>query len=87
MTDTYCELTQEQLDSIRALAYEKYVARGGEDGHDLEDWLAAEQEVSSCCSGNGNGNGAEEQEPVRRTRGTKSTKSESRSTASSGTKS
>ncbi len=47
MTDTY-QLTEQDLDSIRSLAYEKFVARGCEDGHDMEDWLAAEQEVRSC---------------------------------------
>jgi len=26
-------------------AYELYVARGGEDGRDLEDWLTAEREL------------------------------------------
>ena len=44
MTDTYA-LTPEELESIRGLAYEKFVARGCQDGHHLEDWLAAEQEV------------------------------------------
>ena len=44
MTDSY-ELSDQELDSIRELAYDKFVARGCEDGHDMEDWLAAEQEV------------------------------------------
>jgi DUF2934 family protein len=26
-------------------AYELYLARGGEDGRDLEDWLTAEREI------------------------------------------
>jgi len=26
-------------------AYELYLARGGEHGHDLEDWVRAEQEL------------------------------------------
>jgi hypothetical protein len=30
---------------IAARAYELYVQRGGEDGHDLEDWLTAEKEL------------------------------------------
>jgi hypothetical protein len=30
------------IEEIRAEAYRLYVDRGGEDGHDLEDWLAAE---------------------------------------------
>lgn len=84
MTDTYT-LTQEQLDAIRELAYEKFVARGCENGHDLEDWLAAEHEVQACSvAGNGE---VREPEAVRRSRGTKGTKSESRTTTSSGTKS
>jgi hypothetical protein len=30
---------------IRVRAYELYENRGREDGHDLDDWLTAEQEV------------------------------------------
>jgi hypothetical protein len=30
---------------IEARAYEMYLERGGEDGRDLEDWLAAEKEL------------------------------------------
>jgi len=30
---------------IRQRAYELYSARGGESGHDLEDWLRAETEI------------------------------------------
>ena len=32
-------------DEIRARAYELYLQRGGEDGHDNEDWLRAEEEI------------------------------------------
>jgi len=32
-------------EEIRRRAYEIYLARGGEPGHDLEDWLQAEREV------------------------------------------
>ena len=32
-------------DQIRERAYELYEARGREDGHDLEDWLRAEEEI------------------------------------------
>jgi len=32
---------------IRTRAYEVYVERGMEDGHDIEDWLRAEEEVSA----------------------------------------
>jgi hypothetical protein len=31
---------------IRLRAYELYVARGREDGHDLDDWLRAESEIT-----------------------------------------
>ena len=47
MTEQF-QFTTEQLDRIRDLAYEKFVSRGGEDGHDIEDWVAAEQEVLTC---------------------------------------
>ncbi len=33
-------------DQIEARAYEIYLERGREDGHDVEDWLAAEKELS-----------------------------------------
>jgi Protein of unknown function (DUF2934) len=32
-------------DMIAAKAYELYLARDGEHGHDVEDWLAAEAEL------------------------------------------
>jgi hypothetical protein len=32
---------------IRLRAYELYEARGREDGHDLEDWLPAKEEILS----------------------------------------
>jgi hypothetical protein len=31
---------------IRQRAYELYVERGSEDGHELENWLRAEQEIT-----------------------------------------
>jgi hypothetical protein len=34
-------------EAIRTRAYELYVERGMEDGHDVEDWLRAEEEVSA----------------------------------------
>jgi hypothetical protein len=34
-------------DEVAQRAYELYQARGGEQGHDLEDWLQAEQEVNN----------------------------------------
>jgi hypothetical protein len=33
-------------ESIRIRAHEIYEARGREDGHDLDDWLIAESEVT-----------------------------------------
>lgn len=33
-------------EKTRILAYEFYVQRGMEDGHELEDWLRAEEELS-----------------------------------------
>jgi uncharacterized membrane protein len=35
-----------QNEQIQARAYELYLERGREDGHDLEDWLSAEKELS-----------------------------------------
>jgi len=32
-------------DRIRQRAYELYVARGREDGHELDDWQQAEEEI------------------------------------------
>ena len=37
----------EQHAQIRQRAYDLYVARGQEDGHDLEDWVQAEAEISA----------------------------------------
>jgi len=34
-------------DHIRERAHELYEARGREDGHELEDWLRAEEEVTA----------------------------------------
>jgi hypothetical protein len=42
MTFTGYELQER----IRLRAYELYEQRGREDGHDLEDWLRAESEVT-----------------------------------------
>lgn len=32
---------------IRRRAYELYEERGREDGHDLDDWLRAEEEITN----------------------------------------
>ena len=37
---------QELEQQIRLRAYELYEARDKEDGHELEDWLAAEEEIT-----------------------------------------
>ena len=34
-------------DDIRRRAYERYLERGGGDGMDFEDWLAAERDLRS----------------------------------------
>ncbi len=40
------ESFEEVQEQIRRRAYELYEARGKGDGHDLEDWLLAEVEVT-----------------------------------------
>jgi hypothetical protein len=37
---------QELEDQIRLRAYELYEARGHEDGHELEDWYRAKEEIT-----------------------------------------
>lgn len=36
-----------QTEQIRLRAYEIYLERGGTDGHDLEDWILAERELTT----------------------------------------
>jgi hypothetical protein len=38
-------------DEIARRAYEIYLARGAEDGHDIEDWIAAEREILDTADG------------------------------------
>ena len=38
---------QELEHQIRLRAHELYEARGREDGHEVEDWLGAEEEITS----------------------------------------
>ena len=38
-------ISQELEEKIRQRAYELYEERGREDGHDVEDWLRAEEEI------------------------------------------
>ncbi len=41
------EIEEQPQQRIRQRAHELYVARGQEDGHDLEDWLQAEAEIGA----------------------------------------
>jgi hypothetical protein len=43
--------SQADRDRIAARAYELYLARGGVDGMDMEDWLSAEREVRGGSNG------------------------------------
>jgi hypothetical protein len=38
------------ISEIAHRAFEYYAARGGEHGHDLEDWLRAERELTSMAT-------------------------------------
>jgi len=40
------EPTQDTQEQIRHRAYELYEQRGGEHGHDVDDWLQAEMELT-----------------------------------------
>jgi hypothetical protein len=44
-TTSSAEANTELQEQIRARAYELYEQRGGESGHELDDWLQAEDEV------------------------------------------
>jgi hypothetical protein len=48
-------------DAIADRAFEYYAARGGEHGHDLEDWLRAERELT------GGGTAAKKRSTTRKT--------------------
>ena len=37
-------------DRVRSKAFEIYEQRGGEQGHALDDWLAAEQEIKTTAT-------------------------------------
>ena len=37
-------------DDVARRAFELYCARGCEDGHDVDDWLSAERELSAAAS-------------------------------------
>lgn len=36
-------------ENIRRRAYELYEARGRQDGHDLDDWILAEEEIDATA--------------------------------------
>src|SRR4051794_36412467 len=46
-------------DRISSRAYELYLARGGSDGQDWDDWLAAERELTQQTSGRPEGDSGE----------------------------
>jgi hypothetical protein len=41
-----------RLAEIRIRAYEIYMERGGQPGHDLDDWIQAEREIESKVRSN-----------------------------------
>lgn len=57
------ETPEERIEKIREAAYFRYVARGYEHGHDLEDWLAAEAEIEMEYGDLGQPMRAEEEPP------------------------
>jgi hypothetical protein len=46
-------------DRISMRAYELYVARGGSDGGDFDDWLAAEREIAGTNGDSSRGDAGE----------------------------
>jgi hypothetical protein len=42
--------TDTNRDDVARRAYELFLSRGGEHGHDQEDWYRAEQEVSGAAN-------------------------------------
>jgi hypothetical protein len=44
------EVEEQRGERIRQRAHELYVAHGQEDGHDLDEWLQAEAEISASGS-------------------------------------
>jgi hypothetical protein len=43
------------IEQIEKRAYELYLERGGEAGHDVTDWLAAERELTELSEEDGSG--------------------------------
>ena len=51
-TTEISELQEFELEyQIRLRAYQLYEARGREDGHELDDWLRAEEEITQKKAG------------------------------------
>ena len=42
----YSELTPHSQQQIRERAYEIYLARGGQEGDEVSDWIAAERDLN-----------------------------------------
>lgn len=42
---------QPTYEMIAARAYQRYLERGRQDGHDMEDWIAAETELRAATRG------------------------------------
>jgi len=49
------EPTLTTTEQIRQRAYEIYLARGCEDGHDVSDWIEAERELTGSSEQQGSG--------------------------------
>jgi hypothetical protein len=47
-------------DRVAERAYERYVARGREDGHDRDDWFEAERELDQGVSSDSTAGGEED---------------------------
>ena len=52
-------------DAVARRAYELFLSRGGEHGHDQEDWYRAEQEVSGAANTDAPDQAAEAETPRR----------------------
>ena len=50
-TDSSPQRRHPVTEAIASRAYELFLARGGEHGHDLDDWLQAEQELLKDIKG------------------------------------
>ena len=46
LTNRESAITTDDEENVRTRAYELYEARNREEGHDVEDWLEAEAEIT-----------------------------------------